>query len=98
MAAGALALLLANSALSPVYFTVLKTYVAGLSILHWVNDALMAVFFLLVGLEMKRELLDGQLRSWPDRILPGVAAIGGMFVPGIIFVIINASSPENLRG
>ena len=55
---------------------------AGLSVLHWVNDALMAVFFLLVGLEIKREVLDGRLRTWPDRVLPGVAALGGMAGPG----------------
>src|SRR4029079_12975900 len=66
--------------------------------LHWVNYVLMAVFFLLVGLEIKRELLDGQLRSWSDRALPGFAAFGGMFVPGIIYSLINAGSPENLRG
>ena len=61
MAAGAIALVLANSPLSATYFGTLGTYVGGLSVLHWVNDGLMAVFFLLVGLEIKRELLDGQL-------------------------------------
>lgn len=98
MAAGAAALVLANSPASPIYFGILGTYIAGLSVLHWVNDALMAVFFLLVGLEIKRELLDGQLRNWSDRVLPGVAAVGGMVVPGIVYWAINAGSPENLRG
>ena len=98
MAAGALALVSANSPLAPAYFGILGTYVGGLSILHWVNDALMAVFFLLVGLEIKRELLDGQLQNWSQRVLPGVAALGGMVAPGIIYSLINVGSPENLRG
>ena len=63
MAVAALALIAANSPLSEAYFGLLKTYVGGLSILHWVNDALMAVFFLLVGLEIKREMISGQLSS-----------------------------------
>ena len=73
MAAAAAAVVIANSPLAPAYFGLLKTYVGGLSILHWINDVLMAVFFLLVGLEIKREFLDGQLSTWPRRILPGVA-------------------------
>lgn len=98
MASAALALIVANSPLAPGYFAVLQTYVGGLSLLHWVNDALMAVFFLLVGLEIKREVLDGRLRTWPDRILPGVAALGGMAGPALVYVAINWSSPETLRG
>jgi NhaA family Na+:H+ antiporter len=66
--------------------------------LHWVNDGLMAVFFLLVGLEIKRELLDGRLRTWPDRILPGVAALGGMLLPALVYAAVNRHSPETLRG
>src|SRR3712207_135118 len=61
-----IALVIANSPLAGVYFGLLKTYVLGLSVLHWINDALMAVFFLLVGLEIKREMLDGQLSTWPQ--------------------------------
>jgi NhaA family Na+:H+ antiporter len=98
MASAALALLVANSALAPAYFGVLKTYVGGLSVLHWINDALMAVFFLLVGLEIKRELMDGQLATWPNRALPGLAALGGMLVPALIYVVINIDTPATLRG
>lgn len=58
----------------------------------------MAVFFLLVGLEIKREFLDGQLASWPNRILPGIAAAGGVIVPALIFVAFNYNDPEKVRG
>src|SRR3954447_15716703 len=98
MGAAALALVVANSPLSGFYFETLHFYVFGLSIEHWISDGLMAVFFLLVGLEIKREMLDGQLSTWPRRILPGIAALGGMTVPALIYVGFNASTPETLRG
>src|ERR687894_1998478 len=98
MAAAALALVVANSPLAPTYFAALHAYLGPLSILHWINDALMAVFFLLVGLEIKRELLDGQLATWPRRILPGIAAAGGMAVPALIFAAFNWGNPATLRG
>ncbi|WP_027173807.1 Na+/H+ antiporter NhaA [Methylobacterium sp. 10] len=98
MASAVLALIVANSPLAPGYFALLGAYVGGLSVLHWVNDGLMALFFLLVGLEIKREVLDGRLRTWPDRVLPGVAALGGMVAPALIYVLVNRSSPETLRG
>lgn len=98
MAAAALALIVANSAAASTYFTVLKLYIGPLSVLHWINDALMALFFLLVGLEIKREFLDGQLASWPNRILPGIAAAGGVIVPALIFVAFNLNDPAKLRG
>ncbi len=98
MASAALALAVANSPLSATYFAALKTYLGPLSVLHWVNDALMAVFFLLVGLEIKREVLDGRLRTWPDRILPGLAALGGMAAPAFVYAAVNWNSPETLRG
>jgi NhaA family Na+:H+ antiporter len=98
MVVAALALVVANSPLAPLYFGALKSYVLGLSVLHWINDALMAVFFLLVGLEIKREMLDGQLSSWSRRVLPGFAALGGMIAPALIYVGFNLGSPESLRG
>lgn len=98
MGSAMLAMIVANSVLAPTYFAALKTYVGPLSVLHWINDALMAVFFLLVGLEIKRELLDGQLSTWSRRILPGIAAAGGMIAPGLIFVALNWGVSETLRG
>ena len=62
---GVLALIVANSSLAPVYFGTLAAYAGGLSILHWINDGLMALFFLLVGLEIKRELLEGSFACGP---------------------------------
>ena len=98
MASAAVALVVANSPAAPTYFAALKAYLGPLSVLHWVNDGLMAVFFLLVGLEIKREVLDGRLRTWPDRVLPGIAALGGKVAPALIYVAVNWSSPETLRG
>ncbi|MBL8578054.1 MAG: Na+/H+ antiporter NhaA [Mesorhizobium sp.] len=98
MGAAALAILVANSPLAPTYFATLKAYVGPLSVSHWINDALMALFFLMVGLEIKREVLDGQLGSWSRRILPGVAALGGMAVPAAIFLAFNWNDPVAARG
>src|SRR3954469_5551795 len=98
MGAAALALIIANSPLSGFYFETLHSYVLGLSIEHWINDGLMAVFFLLVGLEIKREMLDGQLSTWSRRILPGVAALGGMMAPALVYVAFNLGNAETLRG
>jgi NhaA family Na+:H+ antiporter len=98
MGAAALALLIANSPLAPAYFGILKTYVGGLSLLHWINDALMAVFFLLVGLEIKREMLEGELSTWGKRALPGLAALGGIVVPALFYLAFNPPSSATLRG
>lgn len=98
MGAAVLALMVANSPLAPTYFAALKAYVGPLSLLHWINDALMAVFFLLVGLEIKREVVDGQLSTWSRRTLPGMAALGGMIVPGLIYIVLNRADPSALRG
>jgi NhaA family Na+:H+ antiporter len=96
--AAAVAMFVANSPLASAYFATLELEAGGLSILHWINDGLMALFFLLIGLEIKRELVDGELSTWPRRILPGVAAAGGMIVPALIYIAINASEALNLRG
>ncbi len=98
MAAAAAALLIANSPLADGYAAALDFKLGGLTLLHWINDGLMAVFFLLVGLEIKRELVEGELSSWSRRALPGLAAAGGMIVPALIFVAVNWGQPENLRG
>lgn len=92
------ALLLANSPLASVYFGGLGTYLGPLKVGHWINDGLMAVFFLVVGLEIKREVLDGQLSTWSRRVLPSVAALGGMAVPALVFLAFNAADPVAARG
>jgi NhaA family Na+:H+ antiporter len=107
MCAAAIALAVANSALLPTYQAFLDTPVvlrAGnlvsidKPLLLWINDGLMALFFFLIGLEVKREIMAGQLRSWRNAALPVYAAIGGMAVPALVFVAINAGEPANLRG
>lgn len=92
IAAAILALIVANSPLSDAYFETLHTYIGPLSLGHWINDALMALFFLMVGLEIKREMVDGHLSSWPRRILPGVAAAAGMAVPALIYLFFTAGT------
>jgi NhaA family Na+:H+ antiporter len=84
-----LALIVANSPLSAAYFDSLHAYVAGLSVHHWINDGLMALFFLLVGLEIRHELGEGQLSTWAGRALPGLAALGGMVAPAVIYAAFN---------
>ncbi|MEL1252094.1 Na+/H+ antiporter NhaA [Aurantiacibacter gilvus] len=104
--AAALALVIANSPFAASYFALLQVpVVAGIGegvidkpLLLWINDGLMAVFFFLVGLEVKREALAGQLDSWNKASLPLMAAIGGMAVPAAIYIAFNAGSPENLAG
>ena len=98
MAVAALAIVAANSPLSEAYFALFAAHIGPLSLQHWVNDALMALFFLMVGLEIKREMLDGQLSSWGRRLLPGVAAAGGMAVPALIYTAFNSADPVAMRG
>ena len=104
--AAVIALILSNSNLSGYYFDVLKTHILfgtqnfglNLSILHWINDVLMCVFFFVVTLEIKREFIHGELSNPKQASLPIIAAIGGMAVPAIIYVIINFETGNTLRG
>ena len=100
------AMIVANSALSGLYESVLGANFSilingeGLSkpLILWINDGLMAIFFFLIGLELKREILEGKLKNPSDIILPGVAAIGGMALPALIFVLFNWNIVENISG
>jgi NhaA family Na+:H+ antiporter len=87
-----LSLAIANSALGPAYLGFWHQYVAGLSIEHWVNDALMAIFFLLIGLELERELVNGELSDLRNAMLPMLAAAGGIAVPALIHFGLNGGS------
>jgi NhaA family Na+:H+ antiporter len=86
-------LLIANSILGANYLNFWKTYVGGLSIEHWINDALMAIFFLLIGLELERELYNGELSNFKNALLPIFGAIGGLAVPALIHFSLNWGTP-----
>jgi NhaA family Na+:H+ antiporter len=86
-------LVLANSSLGSSYAALWHTSIGGLSLDHWINDALMAVFFLLIGLELERELYSGELSSLRRALLPMFAAIGGAIVPALIHFSLNAGQP-----
>ena len=86
-------LALANSALGEGYRQFWHQNVAGLSLEHWINDGLMAVFFLFIGLELERELYNGELSSFRNALLPIVAAAGGIAVPALIHFSLNAGTP-----
>jgi NhaA family Na+:H+ antiporter len=94
-----LALVLSNTFMAPLYEWFLHIPVEirigslhlDKSLYHWINDGLMAIFFLLIGLEVKRELLEGSLSSLSQIALPGIAAIGGMVVPAVIYLAFNQS-------
>ncbi|HXR00831.1 MAG TPA: Na+/H+ antiporter NhaA [Pseudomonas sp.] len=98
MGAALAAIIVANSPMASSYFAALHSVWGGLSIELWINDGLMAIFFLMVGLEIKREVLAGGLASWGQRALPGFAAAGGMLVPALIYVGINMGNPQTLSG
>ncbi|MGR5238079.1 Na+/H+ antiporter NhaA [Vibrio alfacsensis] len=96
--AAAIAMTIANSPLGETYQAMLHTYVLGMSVSHWINDGLMAVFFMLIGLEVKRELLEGALKSKETAIFPAIAAVGGMLAPALVYVAFNAGDPEAISG
>lgn len=106
IAAAALALIINNSPLSWLYNAFLETPVeARIGALHiakplllWINDGLMALFFLVIGLEVKREVLEGHLSKPSQIVLPGAAAIGGMVVPALIYIALNTGNAEALNG
>ena len=100
------ALIISNSSISSLYFETLDKYIfiglnnfgLKLSILHWINDVLMAIFFFFVTLEIKREFIQGELSSIKQAILPIIAAVGGMLFPALIYVYVNFGNPETLNG
>ena len=104
--AAALALAVANSPLASSYMSLLDipvvfaidSFIIDKPLLLWINDGLMAVFFFLVGLEVKREVLEGQLSSWSKASLPLVAALGGMALPALVFIGFNLGSADNIQG
>ncbi|MFZ2269875.1 MAG: Na+/H+ antiporter NhaA [Azonexus sp.] len=89
-----LSLGMANSTLGPAYLNFWQLHVAGLSLEHWINDALMAVFFLFVGLELERELYNGELADFRQALLPIFAALGGICLPALIHFALNAGTPS----
>ena len=104
--AAIVALLISNSNLADYYFDTINTHILigtknfGLdfSVLHWINNVLMCVFFFVVTLEIKREFLQGELSNPKQALLPIFGAIGGMLVPALIYIFINLSTPDTLRG
>jgi len=106
MIAAAAAIIIANSPLQSWYALLLDTPVeVRIGALHiakplllWINDGLMAIFFFLVGLELKRELIEGELSDKRNIILPGVGAIGGMAIPALIYIFFNAGDPVAMQG
>tara|TARA_Y100000590_G_scaffold263185_1_gene295325 strand:+ start:192 stop:1364 length:1173 start_codon:yes stop_codon:yes gene_type:complete len=104
--AAIIALIISNSSLAELYFSTLNKYLfiginnfgLKLSVLHWINDALMAIFFFFVTLEIKREFLQGELSNIKQALLPIIAAVGGMLVPALIYVFINLGDGETLNG
>jgi len=101
-----IALIISNSNFSSLYFEILESYFfvginnfgIELSLLHWINDALMAIFFFFVTLEIKREFLQGELSNRKQALLPIIAAIGGMLIPALLYVYINFQNSETLNG
>jgi NhaA family Na+:H+ antiporter len=101
-----IALVVSNSSFSDHYFNTLSAHLKigfgrfnlDLSVMHWINDALMAIFFFIVTLEIKREFLQGELSRPKQAILPIVGALGGMIIPAAIYIFINFKNPSTLNG
>ena len=104
--AAIIALIISNSNLSDLYFSTLNKYLflgindigLKLSVIHWINDALMAIFFFFVTLEIKREFIQGELSNIKQALLPIVAAVGGMLIPALFYIFINLGDSETLNG
>ena len=104
--AAILALVISNSDFKDLYFQILEKYLfiginnfgLKLSIHHWINDALMAIFFFFVTLEIKREFLQGELSNIKQALLPIIAAVGGMLVPALFYIVINYGNSETING
>ena len=104
--AAIIALVISNSSLSNLYFDTLNQYLfigindfgLKLSVHHWINDLLMAIFFFFVTLEIKREFIQGELSNLKKALLPIIGAVGGMVVPALVYVFINLGNPETLNG
>jgi len=104
--AAVIALFISNSNFSDLYFNTLNNYIfigineigLKLTVIHWINDALMAIFFFFVTLEIKREFLQGELSNIKQALLPIIAAVGGMLVPALVYVYINFGDAETLSG
>ena len=100
------ALIISNSDLSSLYFNTLEKYLfiginnfgLKLTVIHWINDVLMAIFFFFVTLEIKREFIQGELSNTKQALLPIIAAVGGMLVPALFYVFINYGNFETLNG
>ena len=101
-----LALITVNSPFQSLYYDIKYTDIPinvgdfnfTKSVSHWVNDGLMAIFFFVIGLELKREILEGELSSFDRMVLPAIAAVGGMAAPAAVYILINISNPENMSG
>ena len=104
--AAVLALIISNGNLSEFYFSTLEKYIIlgtkefglKLSVLHWINDVLMAIFFFFVSLEIKREFIQGELSNIKQAMLPIIGAVGGMLIPALFYIVINWGNSETLNG
>ena len=104
--AAVIALFVSNSTFCEFYFSSLEKYLfiginnfgLKLSVHHWINDGLMAIFFFFVTLEIKREFIHGELSNLKKALLPIIGAIGGMLVPALFYVMFNYQNPQSLNG